>query len=882
MPDKQAELNLLAKVDQRTIAQSSKAAQKLADDFDALSDAELKAAQNLGPLNEQVRKNVAAVRQHAAAAQLSVQAMIDHARGSEKAQASLKELNAERQKSVRSIRAETDALYDELDALRQTDNASAGRSSGAGSGGMDRGEALGRVERGSAALAQVAGIAGSGPVGESLRAVADIAGALEQLPSLAEGFNVLITGSSAAKTAQLQLAAAESSAGSAAAGATPGMLSMLAAVAPLALVAAVAGAGLLLFNKAVQEGKEAIVPTIALEKELAEIRANGSKQQTEAALESARLQDAILREQIASLRERGRELAQAELGKIAEGGSIAALGTGESLGRIKGLQAELEGLDNELAINQDRIAELSRILERNSTAAADAARAQAELTSLTLASLQANQRLALQAQEIGATGNSDQLKARLEAIEREKQAIADQIAILKPLAVHNEAYRIELQKQREQYSLLTRETQLLTEVSEPLIRAREREADATERLKAAQEKFDEHAARQVEQAQAVVRLRDEFLEATKAAETKLAADRISIVEQTAKTIADIESKLVGTLDRLNAEASQADSAAITKLDRDIEAINQAANDREVELRIEAQARVEDLLERHAQEVERIYRNLHRDELNAIQNRDAVALDAARSTASDQLKEANTQLKTGVKQEQTALKQRLEAAKRADDQRIRDLRNAFDQERRDRQAALQQRIVDAQNAAVMEINVARERGAQQLIELQTRFDEEMRRLKAHTIAQFETYDIHFKSIESLTETALDTLAESWSRFLGDMNSALAASNPSTGGMLVSHEPPPEPLASGTRSAKGGWAKVGENGQELVRLARGSEVFNHRDTMKIMRGAGGMTFEAGAFQFNIDGQGGDARAIMREIERKFPKLLERTLRKELASG
>jgi uncharacterized protein YjiS (DUF1127 family) len=45
-----------------------------------------------------------------------------------------------------------------------------------------------------------------------------------------------------------------------------------------------------------------------------------------------------------------------------------------------------------------------------------------------------------------------------------------------------------------------------------------------------------------------------------------------------------------------------------------------------------------------------------------------------------------------------------------------------------------------------------------------------------------------------------------------------------------------FASGTTSAPGGWAVVGEQGEELVRMPRGSQVFNAADTRRMLGGSG----------------------------------------------
>jgi len=80
-----------------------------------------------------------------------------------------------------------------------------------------------------------------------------------------------------------------------------------------------------------------------------------------------------------------------------------------------------------------------------------------------------------------------------------------------------------------------------------------------------------------------------------------------------------------------------------------------------------------------------------------------------------------------------------------------------------------------------------------------------------------------------------------------------------------------FAAGTDYAPGGWAKVGEYGEELVRLPRGSQVFNAQRTAAMTKGGGDVSVP---ISISIDARGAGPREVealsarLDRFEREFP--------------
>ncbi|UXN62910.1 hypothetical protein N8E89_09295 [Phyllobacterium sp. A18/5-2] len=80
----------------------------------------------------------------------------------------------------------------------------------------------------------------------------------------------------------------------------------------------------------------------------------------------------------------------------------------------------------------------------------------------------------------------------------------------------------------------------------------------------------------------------------------------------------------------------------------------------------------------------------------------------------------------------------------------------------------------------------------------------------------------------------------------------------GGGNLNYFPPIPGFASGTRSAPGGLAMVGERGPELVNLPKGSQVTPHAPSMRALKGSGGTSV---TFAPVIDARGASVEAVAR---------------------
>lgn len=760
-------------------------------------------------------------------------------------------------RSVQVARSRAAAFRDELDEARriletqeqrvrveeQINDAQRGRPAG----GIDKFQAAGDVSSGLSAAAQLL----PGGAGNTVRGLADVAGLIEYLPRLSQGIQAMAGASAAAGV---------------------GVSGMVAALGPIALVAGAATVGLALIKKAIDEANTEAERHIAVQKiliglehELTTLQAEEQRKVLEERVKLLQLErQAIVeeqarREQDIRQNSTGHEL-DLVLTRLVGGGGLGALNKDleENEQATAKAQAELDGLNT--------------LLDKSAFATNDAAEAERRLaeerTRTTIAEIEASAARRLEAERLKAEGTSDQVANRLAEIQRARDAAQGQIEDLRGLVGATEEGRAAIAALETEIANLNAEERILKDEVLGVVAAREREISAMEAYQKAADKATQSQ-------QTVQSALDSFNNEMAAMEQKLADDRKNIAKQGADRILEIETRLAQNIESAMRDAERADDEALRKLNDDIASLDLEAAQQELELREETAERITDLEERAARERERILNQYKNAEFDAIQNRDAVALDAAQRTRDQALKDTDKDLKDGIKQEKEALKKRLEEDRRANEQRLSELRQSYQREQRDRQIALNQRLYDLQQAAAQEINLTREKTAQALSELNQRFEQERQIRNAKFAEILSAYSSHMQQVKNITTEGLNEIAQNiidtYDSIIANTSAPPSASGSSVGSDgYVGKTGAPEYNARGVRNFKGGWSWVGEEGPELRYLARGTDVYSNRESMKM---AGGT--QIGSISLSIVTQGTDANEIKREIWRDLPDQMARAI-------
>jgi hypothetical protein len=259
---KQAELSLLAKVDEQVVRRSIQHLRELQAAEQSVTTAAGRQEIAIDEVSDATRRNINAVRQNITVA---------------------RQENLNRQRALKDLDQEARARLDVAQAAERqaTSTARASRSTGRGTvPGVSRSQAAGDVSTGLSALSSVAG---SGPLGSALRVGSDITGAAEQLPRLIDGLRGLAGASTVAGTAA-------SSAGPAVAATGIG----LGALAASAALAALAVAGVAVayndMRAKVDAGKESLQRTIDQQVEYQVLIRTGSKEAIESEREKLQVQ----------------------------------------------------------------------------------------------------------------------------------------------------------------------------------------------------------------------------------------------------------------------------------------------------------------------------------------------------------------------------------------------------------------------------------------------------------------------------------------------------------------------------------------------------------------------------------------------------------------
>lgn len=642
-------------------------------------------------------------------------------------------------------------------------------ASGGGAGVSDR---FGAVSTGFGALASGAEAFGIG--GEGARAVGDIAGAAEQLPMLVSTIGQL------------------------------GPVGLAAAVGIGALV----GAGKLYLDS-IQSQSKALGELVASQERYYELLRDGTTEDARAALEEAQQNLADLRAQRAEVQnELDRQFAASQeqmLGDLGARIRTAVRGIGDE--GFKAAGERLAELDKQIAESTGLVNRLTPALENNTFATNDLIKSQE-------AAAEAAAELSGRINDIqlgvlidSATLTKDQLDARLTALDVERKAIE---SLIESGSVAGE----QLDSYRERLAEIGTETGYLITQAQPLVEAREREAQAIERFSAA-------LASGVDGAQTLSKgilgfvqtasKAGDALEKSNAAITKIASDLLTK-----------QGEALGRRDLALSEASRAAENARTEAQRKAQIDRQLA---EVQ---------------HQQTLAKIQRDFNRAAATAISDRNVVAYLAAKQQRDD-----------AAADEKQAYDNRKKEIDRALQETNRQIALRLQEQQRLAVQRYQAELQTAQQAAVAARN------------LEMQKQQELLRIQQQAIAQ--QVNIVSQGMRAIGQAITSVFSQTQRAVLGSAVRTLASA---TGNPLLR-------LASGIRIpgfdtgalvTQTGLANVHRN-ELILNEAQQNSLGLSRDSLA-RSGAGG----GANIAININGLGMSKRQLMGEIERQLGEVVE----------
>lgn len=358
-----------------------------------------------------------------------------------------------------------------------------------------------------------------------------------------------------------------------------------------------------------------------------------------------------------------------------------------------------------------------------------------------------------------ATGSSEQVNARIDAIERERKAIQDGLPTLDALGESNEEARKKAEEYRKQLDKLNEEQGQLTSNILPLIEAREAESRVIE----VQKKFNDEAAK----------IEEQDTQARTAALQKKNDSLTDIERKSLETRADLQGKYNNSL--VDLARKSADEAAdtlrkleqqradlSTSLTRDEQKSDREAADKSLELRIKAAREDERANREHYQRLEDIRRAAQDREADLILNRDFLGLFQSRRQTTRDLESENTNFVN--KQTEASLARQQEAQ---DEQR------AIEIQRRERLIAYQNQVQDLRTATAREIEQQHLAQARQEAEAQLAYEREIAQQRVAKERQINELKISYgREIDALNAKTL--LERTKLQVTYDQELALAAS------------------------------------------------------------------------------------------------------------
>lgn len=336
----------------------------------------------------------------------------------------------------------------------------------------------------------------------------------------------------------------------------------------------------------------------------------------------------------------------------------------------------------------------------------------------------------------------------------------------------------------------------------PLIQAREREAAAI----AYQKQQIEDTAAAVEKYNTdIASIEQKNLEARAAASERYYDRTIAIAEAAAQAAENALRQLEQRRAELARDLGRANEDAERQRQQD-----------ELDALIAFQREEAKAARDHVNELKRIRRQALRDETQAIQDRDAVALDAAQTRKRDEIQDANDNYQDAARERRIAFSQ--ESA---------DRRVAFERERQDRLIKYQRDIADAQAAYAQELALAAQKRQQELIRAQQAYQQDLatinQKYNAELTARRNAAVAELRMIQQTESQRVTIMAQAQQALLNQARALLAAAGASAasaiplagGGGAGAHLSPPSLARGGTITRDG-----------LIYAHKGEEIRNPR--------------------------------------------------------
>jgi len=332
--------------------------------------------------------------------------------------------------------------------------------------------------------------------------------------------------------------------------------------------------------------------------------------------------------------------------------------------------------------------------------------------------------------DLAATGTSEDLKKRIDGIEREKQAIQDGLPALDSLAESSEEAKQRAIDQRKRIDELNAEESKLTTEIKAAIEAREAEQKAVEKTKQQAgivEKLEDDKAAIIERSE------DE----QKALKERSARERADIEDKYGQKLIDIARNAADEATKALQDLQQKQADLRTSLARDGEKAAREDADKTLDIQIKAQRAERDALQEHVQRLEEIRRSDYAATQKDLLDRNFLSIYQRRLSQNEQMQQENTRFGQDQGKRQQAIQDEIQDAQRQSQIARRERLIAFQQQQQDAQLNYQRQLVAAKQAHDKELALAQEAHARDLVELRRKTAQELDDLQKKTAKELQT-------------------------------------------------------------------------------------------------------------------------------------------------